>query len=119
MEPISNKVHDFLNGVQQFTIPIFQRRYDWSKKQCKQLFDDIKMIGESSDENHFLGTIVHLNDKYDVISKYRVIDGQQRLTTIALFISALAKFLYTNDVEGINVTAEKLFNRLLLFKEIF
>lgn len=117
MEPISNKVHDFLNGDQQFTIPIFQRRYDWSKKQCKQLFDDIKMIGESSDENHFLGTIVHLNDKYDVISKYRVIDGQQRLTTIALFISALAKFLYTNDVEGINITAEKLFNRYLVNDE--
>lgn len=117
MEPISNKVHDFLNGDQQFTIPIFQRKYDWSKKQCEQLFDDIKMIGESPDESHFLGTIVHLNDKYDIISKYRIIDGQQRLTTIALFISALAKFLNTHDVEGINVTAEKLFNRYLVNDE--
>lgn len=114
MQAIDDTLTHFLNKSQQFTIPIFQRKYDWGVKQCKQLFDDIIMIGQSSDEAHFLGSIVHLDDKHNVIPIYRVIDGQQRLTTISLLISALAKFLNTNDVEGIEINAKQLVNYYLI-----
>ena len=108
MQAIDDSLTHFLNRSQQFTIPIFQRKYDWTKRECKQLFEDIKMIGESPNETHFLGSIVHLNDKHNTIPIYRVIDGQQRLTTIALLISALAKFLKKHDIEDMEITSEKL-----------
>lgn len=114
MQAIDEPVPHFLNKNQQFTIPIFQRKYDWSKKQCEQLFDDIIMIGLSSDETHFLGSIVHLDDKHNIIPTYRVIDGQQRLTTLTLLISALAKFLKQNPDEDIGVSPKQLINFYLI-----
>jgi len=117
MQPIYDTVYHFLGTDQQFTIPIFQRKYDWDKEQCEQLFDDMIMIGQSSDENHFLGSIVHLNDTYNIIPTYRVIDGQQRLTTITLLLSALAKFLKENDVEDMAVTPEKLINKYIINRD--
>ena len=114
MQAVYDSVKHFLNKNQHFTIPIFQRKYDWGRKQCEQLFDDIIMIGESSDENHFLGSIVHLDDKHNIIPTYRVIDGQQRLTTLTLLISALAKFLNQNQIEGIEFTSKQLINYYLI-----
>ncbi len=108
MQAIDDSFNHFLNKSQQFTIPIFQRKYDWTKKQCKQLFDDIIMIGLSSDESHFLGSIVHLNDKHNIIPTYRVVDGQQRLTTLTLLLSALAKFLKKYEIDDIGITSKKL-----------
>ena len=114
MQAIDDTLTHFLNKSQQFTIPIFQRKYDWDKKQCEQLFEDIVMIGQSSDEAHFLGSIVHLDDKHNIIPTYRVIDGQQRLTTITLLISALANFLNKNPNEDMEVNAKQLVNYYLI-----
>lgn len=75
-------------------IPIYQRSYSWSKRECRQLWDDIVRAG--SDENvnaHFIGSIVYIEKGiYQVTSQspILVIDGQQRLTTISLLIAALA-----------------------------
>ena len=113
MQAIDEPIPHFLNKNQQFTIPIFQRKYDWGKKQCEQLFDDILMIGQSSDETHFLGSIVHLDDKHNIIPTYRVIDGQQRLTTLTLLLCALAKYLNENPTENIGVTSKQLVNNYL------
>ncbi len=108
MQAIDDSFNHFMNKSQQFTIPIFQRKYDWTKKQCKQLFNDIIMIGKSPNETHFLGSIVHLNDKHNIIPTYRVVDGQQRLTTLTLLLSALSKFLKDNNIEDIGITSEKI-----------
>ena len=117
MQPIYDTVYHFLGTDQQFTIPIFQRRYNWDKRQCEQLFDDMIMIGQSSDENHFLGSIVHLNDTYNIIPTYRVIDGQQRLTTLTLLLCALARFLKENTIEDMSVTSEKLINKYIINRD--
>jgi len=79
----------------QFIIPIYQRTYSWTERECKQLWDDIKRTG--SDENisaHFVGSIVYIQKGlYQVSdnSPLLVIDGQQRLTTLTLLLAALAK----------------------------
>ncbi len=117
MQPIYDTVYHFLGTDQQFTIPIFQRRYNWDERQCEQLFDDMIMIGQSSDENHFLGSIVHLNDTYNIIPTYRVIDGQQRLTTLTLLLCALARFLKENTIEDMSVTSEKLINKYIINRD--
>ncbi len=40
-----------------FKIPVYQRNYDWSEKNCNRLLDDTKRILETG-KKHFLGTIV-------------------------------------------------------------
>ena len=76
----------------QFSIPIYQRAYDWQEKHCKQLLEDVVNIGqEDANSTHFLGTITYLSEVTDAIdvSTHQVIDGQQRLTTFLLLLKAL------------------------------
>lgn len=72
----------------QFVIPVYQRNYDWSHAQCKQLLDDILEIGTNPKKNaHFIGSIVYVHDDVYSASGIRelaIIDGQQRLTTLTL-----------------------------------
>ena len=72
----------------QFIIPVYQRNYDWTTLQCKQLLDDVLGISLNDGINaHFLGSIVYVHDDVYAVSGIReltVIDGQQRLTTITL-----------------------------------
>ena len=90
MQPIYDTIYHFLGTDQQFTIPIFQRKYDWDKTQCQQLFDDIIMVGQSSVETHFLGSIVHIDDTFNIIPTYRVIDGQQRIISLWIILKVLS-----------------------------
>ena len=83
---------EFLRDKQQFTIPIYQRTYSWTSKQCLKLWEDIKEISNSDKtEYHFVGSIVRLKRKLDSseISEQVIIDGQQRVTTILLLLSAI------------------------------
>lgn len=81
-----------LDGTKQFTLPIFQRRYSWGKAQCEQLWDDVLRVGESENiRSHFLGSIVSIGDGSPTVPEFRVIDGQQRLTTLSLLLSALGR----------------------------
>lgn len=96
---------DFLGQNQQLSIPIYQRKYSWTDKECNQLFEDVVQVGNSSDEqNHFIGSIVYMNQKGHIaspINKLMIIDGQQRITTISLFVSALSDYLFKNPNENI------------------
>jgi len=81
----------------QFVIPVYQRNYDWTEAQCKQLFNDILAAGASEKINaHFIGSIVYIHDDVYSASGIRelsIIDGQQRLTTITLIYIALYRLL--------------------------
>lgn len=83
-------MNDFIepNKV-QYTIPVYQRNYEWSKEQCEKLFEDIVMAHKKQ-KPHFCGSIVYSNlDTGLKIINYIVIDGQQRLTTIYILLKAL------------------------------
>lgn len=86
---------DFLQKSPQLTIPIYQRKYSWTKKQCRQLWNDIIRVGSNHHVGaHFVGAIVYIEESpYQVThqSSLQVIDGQQRLTTILLLLEALAR----------------------------
>ena len=94
----------FLDSTKQFILPIFQRRYSWEKQQCQQLWDDVLRVGENEDiPSHFLGSIVSIGDGSPTVPKFLVIDGQQRLTTLALLLSALGRAIEgQNDDIGID-----------------
>ncbi|GAA9234359.1 DUF262 and DUF1524 domain-containing protein [Helicobacter pylori] len=79
------------NQKNQLVIPIYQRLYSWEKEQCKQLWDDIVKTGGSDQiGGHFIGSILYVLDgiKHSKNLLF-IIDGQQRLTTITLLLTAL------------------------------
>lgn len=79
------------NQKNQLVIPIYQRVYSWEKEQCKQLWDDIiKVGGNDKMDGHFIGFILYvLDDITHSDNTLLIIDGQQRLTTITLLLTAL------------------------------
>jgi uncharacterized protein with ParB-like and HNH nuclease domain/predicted transport protein len=117
MKATEAKLLDFLKKSPQFVIPIYQRTYSWSEKECRQLWDDIMRTGRNDDvPAHFVGSIVYVEKGlYSVSSQspLLVIDGQQRLTTVTLLIEALARNLAAVEpIEGFS--ANKLRNYYLL-----
>lgn len=117
MKATEAKLVDFLKKSPQFVIPIYQRTYSWTERECQQLWDDILRTG-SNDKitGHFVGSIVYVEKGlYSVSSQspLLVIDGQQRLTTITLIIEALARALGDREpIEGFSTN--KLRNYFLL-----
>jgi hypothetical protein len=98
-------VYDFFQkpGVGLY-IPLYQREYSWDNDNIDQLLDDIgkgvEFLVNEDDEIRFLGTIITVkeNDPNNIQPLDRrglpstvelVIDGQQRLSTIALFSTVL------------------------------
>ncbi|GAA6992604.1 hypothetical protein HpCHC82_06180 [Helicobacter pylori] len=79
------------NQKNQLVIPIYQRLYSWEKEQCKQLWDDIiKIGGNDKMDGHFIGSILYVLDSIKHSNNaLLIIDGQQRLTTITLLLTAL------------------------------
>jgi len=81
----------------QLFAPLFQRPYVWDKeKQWEPLWNDIKTIAENLVQGnedvkpHFLGAIVldQLRVPVDKPDARSMIDGQQRLTTMQVFLAA-------------------------------
>ncbi|GAA6833653.1 DUF262 and DUF1524 domain-containing protein [Helicobacter pylori] len=83
------------NQKNQLVIPIYQRVYSWEKEQCKQLWDDIiKIGGNDKMDRHFIGSILYvIHDAKYSNNTLLIIDGQQRLTTITLLLTALRNHL--------------------------
>ncbi len=79
------------NKENQLVIPIYQRVYSWEKEQCKELWDDIiKIGGDDKMDGHFIGSILYVLDGIKHSDNtLLIIDGQQRLTTITLLLTAL------------------------------
>ncbi|GAA9612118.1 DUF262 and DUF1524 domain-containing protein [Helicobacter pylori] len=97
MDADKNTLLNFIKGNQnnQLVIPIYQRVYSWEKEQCKQLWDDIiKIGGNDKMDGHFIGSILYVLDGITHSNNILlIIDGQQRLTTITLLLTALRNHL--------------------------
>lgn len=96
MKANETKVEDFLSyNKTQFVIPVYQRNYEWTSVQCKQLLDDILEVGFNEKmDAHFIGSIVYVHDDVYTSSRIKeltIIDGQQRLTTLTLIYMAIYK----------------------------
>ena len=117
MKATEAKLLDFLKKSPQFVIPIYQRTYSWTERECRQLWDDILRTGsDDAITAHFVGSIVYIEKGlYQVSSQspLLVIDGQQRLTTVMLILEALARHVAdTEPVDGFS--AKKLRSYYLL-----
>jgi uncharacterized protein with ParB-like and HNH nuclease domain/predicted transport protein len=107
MKATEAKLLDFLKKSPQFVIPIYQRTYSWTEKECRQLWADIVRTGaDDKVAVHFVGSIVYIDKADSTVTTWEpllVIDGQQRLTTVTLLIAALAKCLGDSEpLDGFN-----------------
>jgi uncharacterized protein with ParB-like and HNH nuclease domain/predicted transport protein len=97
MKATEAKLLQILGAVSQFIIPIYQRTYSWTQKECAQLWADILRTGITDEIGvHFIGSVVHIDEglgNLAVQAPKLVIDGQQRLTTVTLLLTALADVL--------------------------
>lgn len=89
-------LNEFLTRQIKMNIPIYQRKYNWSLDECKQLFEDIISIGkDETRKSYFIGSIVVKKDSeelLDPLAEVTLIDGQQRITTITLIYCALCNY---------------------------
>ncbi|WP_305803954.1 DUF4268 domain-containing protein [Stenotrophomonas sp. YIM B06876] len=87
-----------------FTIPDYQRPYSWGTEQARELMEDLleymQAAGGKLDElaPYFLGSIVLI--KKEAVSGTTVVDGQQRLTTLTLLLSAIRANVADTDVRA-------------------
>jgi len=117
MKATEAKLLGFIKKSPQFAIPIYQRTYSWTERECKQLWDDILRTGRNEKiPAHFIGSIVYIEKGLYQVSSQEpllVIDGQQRLTTVNLLIEVLARHLGDKEpVDGFS--AKKLRSYYLL-----
>jgi uncharacterized protein with ParB-like and HNH nuclease domain len=101
MKATEAKLLDFLKKSPQFVIPIYQRTYSWTERECKQLWSDIVRTGADDKLTaHFVGSIVYIEKGLSNLTSQEpmlVIDGQQRLTTLTILLAALAQALEKLD----------------------
>jgi uncharacterized protein with ParB-like and HNH nuclease domain len=83
-----------ISGDVVFTVPYFQRAYKWKAKNLRQFNLDILNIIDAS-EYHFLGAIIIHGRRSNPAdpNPFDIIDGQQRITTIILYLCAVVRTL--------------------------
>lgn len=104
MEASPARVIQYFNGEKQNLIPLFQRPYTWKEENWSTLWNDVMVqydLGDSS--THFMGAIVSMPARSVPVgvSKFLIIDGQQRLTTVSLLLCALRDSLDENSASRI------------------
>jgi uncharacterized protein with ParB-like and HNH nuclease domain len=116
MQVQKTAIFKFLEGRNRtFIIPVYQRDYAWKIENCEKLWEDILYLKESGKSNHFLGALVNIYNKQE---EWMIIDGQQRLITISLFLLSIHNYLAskkdkTKDEEGLQ---EDIMNDYLINK---
>ena len=85
-----SKIIDSTHGAREhYRIPKYQREYTWGKRNWEILVQDI----DENDSGYFMGAIIVVRDSDDDINGcqiiFEVVDGQQRLTTLSLYMLAL------------------------------
>jgi uncharacterized protein with ParB-like and HNH nuclease domain len=92
MKASETKFQPVIEGTKQYVVPLFQRAYSWEKKEWEVLWDDIVWLCENEEPNsHFIGSIVTMPTVSvpEGVSKFLLIDGQQRLTTIFILLTLI------------------------------
>ena len=96
VQPI--KISDLLSK-KTYLIPRYQREYSWNSKELIDFWNDIlgqltEQEGDIKTSEYFFGTIILIGDMIQPNKPIEIVDGQQRMTTFTIFLSALsASFL--------------------------
>lgn len=92
----STVVSQMLSG-NKISVPAYQRAYSWGEKQTSQFLTDLKdYLASQAASNYYFGHFL-FEDKGH--REYAIIDGQQRLTTITIFLAAIYRHLEKTGAE--------------------
>lgn len=99
MKPDTRTVTQLFELDVRYVVPLYQRSYVWNEaEQWEPMWDDVVTLlehqegGDGHHYSHFLGALVldQITQAPGKIPVYTVIDGQQRLTTLQIFLAAAA-----------------------------
>ena len=122
MDAYDHTVKEILADGRRFMVPLYQRKYQWHDFQLDSFWDDveakaIEVIEGESKFQHYMGALILApileRAQFSVTPRVQVVDGQQRLTTFQLFLSALREVALKH---GCNDIAEHV--RDYLFNEL-
>lgn len=93
MKASAARIKDVINSESLLRIPYFQRRYVWDEKDWERFVIDMESTMDS-DKQYFLGALILQQEDVDpsekeVTEQFKVIDGQQRLTTLSIYMRLL------------------------------
>ena len=94
---------DLLNGQVQYVVPRWQRRYCWGRPDIERLVEDLLAVAGAGDESaHYGGTLLTFLEPgpAGVVKPIRVVDGQQRLTTVSILLACIAEKLGPQGQSG-------------------
>lgn len=96
-------IEDFFIN-KKYKIPRYQREYSWGKTQLEDFYSDIisnivKIDDKFKNQEYFFGTVILSGDMKNKNKHIEIIDGQQRITTITIFLSVMSDILYNHDRE--------------------
>ena len=84
---------ELLNGQVQYVVPRWQRRYRWGQADIERLVEDLLTVAVAGpDAAHYGGTLLTFPEPgaAGVVKIFRVVDGQQRLTTVSILLACIA-----------------------------
>lgn len=99
MKASETKFQPIIEGTKQYVVPLFQRAYSWDKKEWEMLWEDLVYLCENNDpKSHFIGSIVTMptTSVPEGVTKFLLIDGQQRLTTVFILLALLRDLAKNN-----------------------
>ena len=82
---------EIFDGHRRYIIPPYQRGYAWTVDEVEELLDDLEFVKDGTDE-HFFGFMLTVSDPNAPDNVIKIIDGQQRLSTIMLFLICARNF---------------------------
>lgn len=98
IEAHESRLNQIFSDDYEFEIPSYQRPYAWEEQQAQELLTDFIEAMDNNDDVYFLGSIVLIKEPHKPLS--RVVDGQQRLTTLTIILSILRDLTTDLEVRG-------------------
>ena len=103
MKAENRRFTEIVNGNRQFIIPVFQRDYSWTTEQFTDMWNAVLAASDDHQgDGHFMGSIVYIaaDTGAATFQSWLVIDGQQRLTTLLILLTALRDCIASSHWTG-------------------
>ena len=116
MQANPRKLLDLFGNTLRYVVPIFQRHYVWEQEtQWEPLREDIrekvfKRLSKQNTMPHFLGALIldqARKKSTKEVSRFVVIDGQQRLVTVQIILATLRDVAFTKNLTNIGTAVER------------
>lgn len=111
LDPHMWNLENLFHTSKIYTVPVYQRPYSWDKEQVVVLLEDLlNDFSESKNEGYYTGNLIIYDRNENInglISKYEIIDGQQRITTFSLLLLAVYCLARKKGITDTDMTVSK------------